>query len=411
MPVLTGDLETEALAAVEAIASTLLQPDSVDVHRFSLSSGSAGVALFFSYLSFARPDDGNRHADRAVQLLSRSVDALATQSQVPSLYGGFTGIAWAVEHLQGRLFDTEGEDANSGIDEALGDYLAQSPWRLDYDLVSGLVGFGLYALERNNRTILEKIVDRLSETAIEKPEGLTWFTPPHLLIQWQRETYPSGYYNLGLAHGVPGVIALLGEICARDIAPRKARPLLDGAVRWLMSQKQTGEGDSYFAHVVREDGVEPGPQSSRLAWCYGDLGIAAALLWAARSTGEAEWEAEALEIARRAARRPFEQSGVFDAGLCHGAAGNAHIFNRLYQATREPLFLDAARHWFERTLAYRRPGEGVGGFFAWRPTDSRWEAEPGWLEGAAGIGLALLSATGKLPADWDRPLMVSIPPA
>jgi hypothetical protein len=51
------------------------------------------------------------------------------------------------------------------------------------------------------------------------------------------EPGPRGYYNLGLAHGVPGVIAFLGKVCAVGVACDKARPLLDGAVHWLLEQE------------------------------------------------------------------------------------------------------------------------------------------------------------------------------
>src|SRR5262249_12379647 len=153
---------------------------------------------------------------------------------------------------------------------------------------------------------------------------------------------PHGYYNLGLAHGVPGVIALLGAACAAGVGVATARPLLDGAVRWLLAQQEPdGAGFSYC--------IQPGashPRSPRLAWCYGDPGVAAAVLLAARCVGELAWEREALAVALRAAARPPDQAGVQDAGLCHGAAGLGHLFNRLYQATGEPRLAEAACFWF-----------------------------------------------------------------
>ena len=47
-----------------------------------------------------------------------------------------------------------------------------------------------------------------------------------------------------------------------------------------------------------------GPMTpTRTAWCYGDPGVAAALLVAARCAGEAPWERHAIRIALRAAAR------------------------------------------------------------------------------------------------------------
>ena len=51
-----------------------------------------------------------------------------------------------------------------------------------------------------------------------------------------------------------------------------------------------------------------------------------------------------------AAKRPRGFSGVVDAGLCHGAAGLGHVFNRLFQATGEQRLALAAREWFSVAL-------------------------------------------------------------
>lgn len=153
------------------------------------------------------------------------------------------------------------------------------------------------------------------------------------------------------------------------------------------------------------------PEPCRSAWCYGDPGIAAALLSAARASREVKWEKEALAIARTAAKRPPDQAGVIDAGLCHGAAGLGHIFNRLFQATGEALFKKAAQFWFQRTLELRHTGKGISGFSSSWPLKNgkvTWRKEPGLLTGAAGIGLALLAATTSVRPDWDRMLLTSI---
>ncbi len=78
-----------------------------------------------------------------------------------------------------------------------------------------------------------------------------------------------------------------------------------------------------------------------------------------------------------------------DAGLCHGAAGLGHLYNRLYQATGEVAFARASHAWLKRTIAMRRPGLGIAGYVHWHPGSGRWRNDPGLLTGAAGVGLAL----------------------
>ena len=357
-PILEGEVKGLALAAVEEIVAAL--PDQiVDA---SLAEGAAGSTVLYAYLDRA----GYGTAQNAAYFLEQAFAAVSSESMGPSLYGGFTGIAWATTHLQEQLIDRDEGDPCEAIDEALRDYLKQSPWPDNYDLVSGLVGVGVYALERLPRPAavecLSLIVDRLGKSAERRDGfGLTWHTPSNLLPQWQRELCPNGYYNLGLAHGVPGVVVLLAAAHAAGVAKERTKTMLDGAVGWLLSKKLApGAGSTFPKWVGR--GIEP--SASRLGWCYGDLGIATALLCAARCVGEPAWESDALDIALRAAQRPPHESGVVDAGLCHGAVGLGHIFNRMFQATGEMRFKEAAQSWFEKRARPETCRSGYRGLFS-----------------------------------------------
>ena len=424
-PLLDGDLAARALEAIQAIAEDIprvpgwlpeaIAADNQLTWRSSLASGSSGQALFYAYLSLHTGEEPQ--ADLAIELLDQATETLAAVPMTESLYSGFTGIAWVSDHLRGRLFEAD-EDANREIDEALLTALAHTPWTGEYDLINGLVGLGVYALEGLPRptaaACLERIVDRLAERAEETPEGFTWFSPPEALPPHQRESHPEGLYNLGASHGMPGVIGLLGAICAAGVAGAAARPLLTGAVSWLLAQQQAPGAEFCFPHFqapVRAPDTET--RRCRIAWCYGDPGVAAALLVAARGAGEPAWERAALETALSAAARPLDASGVQDAGLCHGAAGVAHLFQRMYQMTGEERLAEAARRWFEKTLAFRNPGQGVGGFQSWASGSSSgnqaWRDDPGLLEGAAGVGLSLLGAVSTVEPEWDRLFLASLP--
>src|SRR5204863_4459293 len=126
---------------------------------------------------------------------------------------------------------------------------------------------------------------------------------------------------------------------------------------------------------------------------------AAALLRAARCVGETRWEREAIAIAEGAALVRGDDAGVVDVGLCHGSAGVAHIFHRMYRATGVELFRETALHWFEHTLELRHLDGSIAGYRAWRAEASgaplRWEDCRGVLEGAAGVGLALQAAVSN----------------
>jgi hypothetical protein len=409
-PLLEGAAADEAASAIEAIAAALeASLEQPAAHEYSLADGKAGIALFFSYL--ARSGAGERHRQTAERLLEESVEALEHVSMGPSLFGGFTGIAWAATHLQASDA-APGEDPWFEIDLALREYLGHSPWLSHYDLVAGLAGYAVYALDRLPGALawecLERMIDRLEEIAQRDEDGVRWHTAPDLMPAHLVEACPEGHYNLGLAHGAPAPIAVLGAAC-RTPAEERARPLLDEAIRWLLAQRLGRDaGGAFPAFVCQGMAREP----TRLAWCYGDPGAAAALMSAARAAEERALEREALEIARAAARRPPEAAGVADPGLCHGAAGLGHIFNRLFQYTGDEELGRAARFWIERTLEMREPRSGVGGFSALLPDEGGTlepRPDPGLLTGAAGVGLALLAATTDVEPAWDRCLLLSPP--
>lgn len=413
-----GDQLPQIQGALKAISETLwaqrtlLPPD--------LASGLGGAALFLGYLSRRAGFEGAK--PQAEALLEFAIEGVARAPR-PSLYAGFVGLAWCIEHLNGRVLEAQAEDPNADVDEILLDILRVDGWDADYDLISGLVGIGVYALERCPRptgmAILDRILHHLERLAVPRGPGLAWPTPPERLPPWQRRLSPQGYLNMGLAHGVPAVLLLLAAMQRVGLDPGRTSPLLAGGMAWFMDQIQTPHGIGHLAGwcPMEETRVSQGP--GRIAWCYGDLGASVAMLQTARLAGEAAWEEVALDIARRAAIRPVAEAGVMDVGLCHGSAGNLHVFHRLYRMTGDPLFQDAAGRYLQHVLASRVPGSGFAGFTAYRPPFDEDGASlecgqphvpaPGLLEGAAGVGLALLATLDPADPAWDRFLLLSTP--
>jgi hypothetical protein len=472
-PLLSGPLREDALHLAGALARTLPAAAATSHRNPSLASGSAGLAVCTSQLARTRgaqpasghpgsgqlgagqpgagqsgsgqpgagqSGSGQPGAETALTYLEDAVDVLATEPLTSSLYSGFTGIAWAVDLVE-RQLGTEGEDRNGDIDEALAALLPRYPQDAPYDLINGLTGLGVYALARWPRPgaapCLLGVVEQLARRAREDRDGVYWWTPS----SWRGlrgERYQPPGVDLGVAHGIAGVIPFLARVHRLGLAQPVVRPLLDGAVGWLLAHMADTESGPTVPYFVA-DGIEPGP--ARSAWCYGDPGVALALLLAARDVGELDWATAATGLALRAAVRPAGQAGVTDAGLCHGSAGLAHLFNRLYQLTAEQALADAARFWVERTLELcsrpasgaagpetSAPGESAPGVTSYRaapprtaapgaaaparvplPVAAAWPActGPGLLEGAAGIALAMEAAATETEPAWDQMLLVS----
>jgi lantibiotic modifying enzyme len=410
-PILSGTMADQALQAVDSIAESIsLITSSPGRRNHSLSRGQAGLALLYAWL--ARTGRTPQADVVAWHYLDQAIEGVSTQAMQPSFYGGFTGVAWAAEVVD-YLLDPGAGDRNEEVDAALLRLLSQPDrWPVPHDLVEGVTGLGVYALQRYPRPVaiecLRRVVERLHESARHDEHGFYWWTPPAEIHEEWRKQYPSGRVDLGVAHGVAGAIALLGGVCGAGTEQAAARPLLEGAVRWLLAHSMATEAGPTFPLWVAP-GFEP--YLARCAWCYGDPGIAAALLTAARGAGVPDWEQAAVALACRAAERPASETGVVNACFCHGAAGLAHLYNRMYQATGEPTLGRAAVYWLERTLDFYRLARDSGD--GW--VQGRWDQKP-WtwtgidlVEGAAGVALVLLAAATSVEPTWDRMFLVSAP--
>jgi hypothetical protein len=414
-PVLSGTAAQEALRAVDAIAASITSMTASAGERDpSLGRGQAGLALLYTWLARSRRMP---QADvLARRYLDQAIEAVSTRAMNASLYGGFTGVAWAAE-LADRVLDPDAEDRSEAVDDALLRLLSRADrWSGPYDLVVGLTGLGVYALQRYPRPVaiecLRRVVERLHECAQRDEHGLYWWTPPaEILDEESRKQYPSGRADLGVAHGMGGAVALLGCICGAGVEQATARSLLEGAVSWLLAHSVPAEAGPTFPVWVAP-AFQPLP--ARSAWCYGDPGIAAALLLAARGVGDADWERAAVALACRAAERPVSETGVVNANFCHGAAGLAHLYNRMYQATGEPGLGRAALYWIERTLGFYRLARDAGDSWVrgnWNPGQRELWTWTGieLVEGAAGVALVLLAGATSVEPTWDRMFLVSAP--
>jgi lantibiotic modifying enzyme len=436
-PLFEGDEAAAILEVVDEIEQGLGDPEAL-AHRTgmpaevlrgrqwpelhhgygSLGSGCAGIALVGAYRAFHERGEASEQpqaALRALAFVEESIEVMANVPLGPSLFSGYTGIAWAIAHLGGALVELD-EGVFDEIESQLLTVLAGFRRHVDHcDLVDGLVGIGLYGLARKARgrasRIVDACIDRLHEWSEPREVGRVWLTPPGLLPQWQRVDAPEGYVNFGMAHGTPAILALLGHAAAAARHPA-ALPLLRQGRSFMRTVRQPPPGFGYPAWVAPNGRWAPG----RLAWCYGDLGIAATSIAMTEALPDRELAAElrdeAVALARALGRRTAEFGDTHETGLCHGTAGIAHLFNRLHQGTEEPELADAARHWFRRTLELRRRDRGIGGYAAWPvdvPDDRKWKRDSGLLEGAAGVALALLASVSDVEPSWDQVLLCSPP--
>lgn len=436
-PILSPESTTAALAweSINAIADAILKKEYVRGEKEGVRGyldHTYEEALLYAYLGAVHNDA--EWANRATECLNLAIERQAHRFGYLGLYGGVAGLGWTVEHvsrlLQQVTFEepddaslksngtseddnSEDSDLNQEVDALIFRQIPEMTSSSPYDLISGLAGLGVYFLERlpgeSAARGIEAVFEQLEKLARREDDGITWFSGPELLPDWQREQCPNGYYNMGVAHGIPGIIHFLSEVSANDfIDVDRVKTLLHGAMDWLIAHARPKGSASRFTSwfVPGRDQTD-----SRMAWCYGDLGILAVLLQVSRRAERRDWQHFAQELLDHCLSWPVEKAGIGDAPLCHGASGVAHIFNRIYQQEGDDRCRDAALLWYERTLAMRQPNSGVGGYSSLTRPDQGgpivWDPSPAFLDGASGLALALLAAVTAVDPGWDRLLLLS----
>ncbi|MEM6794334.1 MAG: lanthionine synthetase C family protein [Acidobacteriota bacterium] len=377
--------------------------------ELSLGTGHAGLALLF--LEAEKVLGEAISEGTGDRILSETLESLPLVTPSPSFFYGYPGVAWLVAHLERRGLIEESPDALDAIEEALLGTLKDPPRdRAVHDVVLGLLGIGIYALERypkgRSGEIAGRLLDVLEAAALKTPEGLCWQATPEQLPAGDRKKFKS-YLSPGVSHGVAGVAGFLGGCCALPELEARAMPLLEGAFSWLLAHSAPFENGANFPLLIRPNGQR---RAAPHAWCHGDPGISAVLHRAARSAGREDWQREIEVLAKRSARVRDLEEDRGDPGICHGSAGRAHLYSRLYHATGDADFGQAARFWLQEALAVRSPGVGLAGYSGEllpnvEPAKGLYRSAPsapGLRCGVAGVALTLLAAIDAQDPSWDR---------
>ncbi|CAN8020959.1 unnamed protein product [Ixodes persulcatus] len=154
-----------------------------------------------------------------------------------------------------------------------------------------------------------------------------------LMYQWHES------YYLGAAHGLSGILYMLLQVRAQ-LSEAELRDLVRPSVdAFVLLQYPSGNFPSSL-----------GSETDKLVhWCHGAPG-AAHLLALARTVFD---DARYLEPLRKSVdviwRRGLLKKGY---GICHGVAGNAYAFLRMYQLTRELKYLHRAAKFAEWCFDY-----------------------------------------------------------
>lgn len=392
---LPDELRRALLADVyRFIEETDVEQAAHDQADVSFNNGSSGLALFFANAHFVFPGRG---FDR---IACRLADHAVTNADLtnPALFTGATGVMWTALEVDRLTGNFENARIARDYDEVLLESLHPA-WPGHFDLISGIVGVGVYGLSRlpspEASEITRRVLDVLEMMATYQEGNTYWATLNHMMPwspMWNR-FHDGVAVDLGAAHGNAGVIAFLAKVIQADVDAPRAQRLIEPAVDWLLGQAFPTPTVSLFPNLKDDSAL-----SSRAAWCYGDFSVANALLLAGKACERPDWVAHARRIFEWCMARPIETMQFDDAWLCHGAAGVAHMFQRASDALDHPGLRAASARLFAEARSIEESARRSNDF----DPESR-----SVIEGPTGFRLSAITACFDCETRWDLPFVLA----
>lgn len=375
---------------IHCIFNTLI---SLNHKGYGLLDGGAGIALFYYYYGLITDKPVDRIIDREIELSFETLQNLPTHATYAS---GYAGYLYGLNMLNNLL--TEGYQLDDSSLRILNNQiqirLEQNYANQYYDYLHGYLGTGLYFISSNNKLKVDQMVGYLNQTKLVTGSNMYhWIT---------NNASNKQEINIGLSHGVAGVVGFLAQVILVDKSNSLALELLNGAIKFILSTKMEGE-KSLFPYYTNTEYV------SRLSWCYGDLSVATSIMSAANCCGREDWKLIAVDIAKLSAIRVDpSDTGVVDACFCHGSSGLLHVFNRFYLATGLPIFREAVDFWYTDTCEKIELLDTKVNVKTWYGSTESWTYnQPGILEGIAGIGLSMIHyLRPDIFPKWQRSLLI-----
>ena len=356
--------------------------------NYSLLGGDLGDIIFLYH--YSRID--GRYESIADGLLEKVLCSLSRQPRIVTYCNGLAGLGVGLLALQQEGFISGVDQALDSIDPVISLSLETFIEDNNIDFLHGLIGIGFYLLERrkssNKYAIsnLSKIVDYLDKSKII--DGA--------IVKWRyNEKRLSKPFNISLSHGVSSIVVFLCRLIKSGALNEnynvKIKQMLQGAVQYLLSNRvDVDKLGCWFASSSIE--CDDYPHRSRLAWCYGDLGVATALLEAGNTLNDSSVRDNATQVLLYSAkRRDIKANYVNDFCVCHGSVGIAQIFRSQGISLGLKELLNAADYWEKDTLSrVVLNDQGRNTLLYYDPENGGYRESGGILDGIAGAGMYLL---------------------
>lgn len=410
IPIISNSIEKECISnKINEIFLSL--KERIDyIKNFNFYMGKSGMFLFLIlYQTLQKKSISDIKIHDIVSSLIDQASKCTITNSIDFTY--YAELSWFIHFLSEKgLIDID-SDYFSEINDSLYEGMSLLLERNEYGCINGAISIALYfyyrylAGDESLKTYLNSFVDQLMKNRIENEDSIKWINT----IDYG--TFEQGY-NLGIAHGHPGILLFFIKLYAADIKTDSIPNAMIKIANFLLHQKHSLDTHKSFFYDVCSEKSTSG-RDTRLGWCYGDLSVGYSLLMSSQLLRNKCLYEEAMNILIETTyRKDLKDIGIVDAGLCHGTSGIAHIYDRLYRQTNEQKFKYSALYWYKETIKMAKHESDYAGYeLPYYLSESEKELKEihnlSFLTGISGVGLSLCSAIYPIEPLWDECLLLS----
>lgn len=294
-----------------------------------------------------------------------------------------------------------------------------------YDIMNGLSSVAMQLLKCRDQEaakVAQAIARYLTSRVCVPSKDLlarpSWSIPPeNEPTELDKQMYPYGDANLGMAHGIAGVLAYLAHYVEFNEL-RSGSEFIDHMLRvadMLRSYEITIESatprDAYRAFPARlyigdDNAIQlEKSKDTRAAWCYGTPGVSCAIYQVGRVVNRMDLSASAETLLLSHLSAPRDAYNLDGPTLCHGYGGLAMVLDRFWKWTNNNVFRSQRDKAINILWEQFYETDSPFGFRHWMPDSKNgWrDAQSyrkinsvGLLEGSSGIALLYESVTGSI---------------
>lgn len=390
----------------------------------SLSRGIPGLCMLYAELHSHFPNEGwDEIGHQYLFRLVKEIEVLGIKT--PSLFSGAAGIGLATVCLSQdfkmyqKFIGRINEFLISTVPKKIADCSSRDLYMIDYDVIEGVSGIVNYLLllpeeERINHLLNDALKFLVSVTNDIERHNLKvpgWYIPSeHHFTEIEKELYPKGSFNLGLAHGISGIVIVLSKASLRGKVVDGQKQAIKKMVKFLIQFANKNENVLFWKNVISFEEFQEGKASNHIdfkrdAWCYGTPGVCLSLIYAGKALEDTKYIHLAIESLTESVK---SLDGIFSPTFCHGYAGIIQILVSANEIIGQEYFDEQIKDLKNKMLSYYEP-DYLYGFHSQESFLGHGQIPVnymGLLDGTVGVCLTLLGINLAVKTKWREALVL-----